>query len=160
MACVNISNRTLATPLNGLHAGRLRFSSSTIKAILHLFALTVLLASALGLVPTNWSPVLAGEMVTHRLVNSSAPQVKGAYDAEFVRVGQNAYVVAEANDVKIGEGNVLERGRWFHPARRLGCAVSSAVAVTQSMRGPCSRIDRVYGARLLACWLIGGGTFD
>ena len=41
------------------------------------------------------------------LVNTSAPQVKGAHDAEFVCVGERAYVVAEANDLKGGEN-----GSW------------------------------------------------
>ncbi|MFA7003668.1 MAG: sialidase family protein, partial [Verrucomicrobiia bacterium] len=38
-----------------------------------------------------------------RLVNTSAPRVKGAHDAEFVCVGDRAYIVTEANDVKAGE---------------------------------------------------------
>jgi hypothetical protein len=33
----------------------------------------------------------------------TAPQVKGAHDAEFVCVGERAYLVTEANDVKAGE---------------------------------------------------------
>ncbi len=53
--------------------------------------------------PPNWDPALAGDIVMRRLVNVSAPQVKGAHDAEFVCVGERAYVVAEANDVKAGE---------------------------------------------------------
>ncbi len=38
-----------------------------------------------------------------RLVRVTAPQVKGAHDAEFVCVGDRAYVVAEVNDVRGGE---------------------------------------------------------
>lgn len=58
---------------------------------------------AQSLIPANWDPALAGDMVMRRLVNTSAPQVKGAHDAEFVCVGEKAYLVAEANDVKAGE---------------------------------------------------------
>ena len=47
--------------------------------------------------------MLAGDVVMRRLVNTSAPQVKGAHDAEFVCVGERAYIVAEANDLKGGE---------------------------------------------------------
>jgi len=55
------------------------------------------------LVPAGWNPALAGDEVMARLANASAPQVKGAHDAEFVCVGERTYVVAEANDVKAGE---------------------------------------------------------
>jgi predicted neuraminidase len=73
------------------------------KAILSLFALMVPLVSAQSLLPANWDPALAGDIVMQRLVRVSAPQVKGAHDAEFVCVGERAYLVAEANDVKAGE---------------------------------------------------------
>ncbi len=55
------------------------------------------------LVPPGWDSALAGDVVMERLVNTSASRVKGAHDAEFVCVGERAYVVAEANDVKAGE---------------------------------------------------------
>ena len=55
-----------------------------------------------SLLPPGWDPVLAGDVVMRRLVNTSAPQVKGAHDADFVCVGERAYVVAEANDLKGG----------------------------------------------------------
>jgi hypothetical protein len=57
----------------------------------------------LNLVPAGWDPVVAGNVVLERLVKVTAPQVKGAHDAEFVCVGDMAYVVAEVNDVKGGE---------------------------------------------------------
>jgi hypothetical protein len=56
-----------------------------------------------SLLPPGWDPVLAGDVVMQRLVNTSDPQVKGAHDAEFVCVGERAYIVAEANDLKGGE---------------------------------------------------------
>ena len=58
---------------------------------------------AAPLLPPGWNPVQAGNVVMSRLVNTSAPQVKGAHDAEFVCVGERAYIVAEANDVQSGE---------------------------------------------------------
>lgn len=58
---------------------------------------------AQSLLPAHWDPALAGDLVMPRLVNTSAPRVKGAHDAEFVCVGDRAYVVAEANDEKAGE---------------------------------------------------------
>ncbi len=59
--------------------------------------------AAQNLVPAGWDPVLAGDVVMRGLVNTSAPRVKGAHDAELVCAGERAYVVAEANDEKAGE---------------------------------------------------------
>lgn len=56
-----------------------------------------------SLLPEGWDPALAGDSVMRRLANTSAPRVKGAHDAEFVCVGDRAYLVTEANDVKAGE---------------------------------------------------------
>jgi len=50
-------------------------------------------ASAETLLPANWDPALAGDIVMQRLVKVTAPQVKGAHDAEFVCVGEHAYIV-------------------------------------------------------------------
>jgi len=58
---------------------------------------------ATQMLPKNWDAALAGDAVMRRLVNASAPQVKGAHDAEFVCVGGHAYIVAEANDEQGGE---------------------------------------------------------
>ena len=49
------------------------------------------------LVPAGWDPALAGDVVMQRWVTVTAPQVKGAHDAEFVCIGDRAYVVAEVN---------------------------------------------------------------
>jgi hypothetical protein len=58
---------------------------------------------AQSLLPAGWDPALAGDEVMARLVNTSTPRVKGAHDAEFVCVGERAFIVAEANDRKAGE---------------------------------------------------------
>jgi hypothetical protein len=74
--------------------------------LLRLFAISAFFCGQIGaqsLLPANWAPALAGDIVMQRLINTSAPQVKGAHDAEFVCVGERAYLVAEANDVKAGE---------------------------------------------------------
>jgi predicted neuraminidase len=57
-----------------------------------------------SLLPSNWDPALAGDIVMQRLVRVSAPQVKGAHDAEFVCVGERAYIVEHDNDVTPGHG--------------------------------------------------------
>ncbi|WP_395743947.1 sialidase family protein [Prosthecobacter sp.] len=64
---------------------------------------TISALPAPSIIPAKWDPALAGDTVMQRLVNTSAPQVKGAHDAEFVCVGQRAYIVTEANDLKAGE---------------------------------------------------------
>lgn len=55
------------------------------------------------LLPPDWNAKEAGDKVMARLINVTAPQVKGAHDAEFVIVKDKAYIVAEANDVQPGE---------------------------------------------------------
>ena len=60
-------------------------------------------AQAASLLPPGWDPALAGDQVMERLVAVTAPQVKGAHDAEMVMVGDRAYVVAEVNDLRAGE---------------------------------------------------------
>lgn len=54
-------------------------------------------------VENAWSPKLAGDRVLQGLITITAPQVKGAHDAEFVTVGDKAYIVTEVNEVKGGE---------------------------------------------------------
>jgi len=66
-------------------------------------ALPLHAAAGPSLLPRDWDPALAGDIVMQRLINTSAPQIKGAHDAEFVCAGDRAYVVTEANDVKAGE---------------------------------------------------------
>lgn len=51
----------------------------------------------------DWDPKAAADKVMAGLINVTAPQVKGAHDAEFVIVKDKAYVVAEANDIQPGE---------------------------------------------------------
>lgn len=60
---------------------------------------------AQSLIPSNWDPALAGDVVMERLINTSAPRVKGTHDAEFICVGDRAYLVTEANDQRAGESS-------------------------------------------------------
>ena len=66
-------------------------------------ALTVSPVVAQTLIPAGWDPALAGDLVMDPLITVTAPQVKGAHDAEMVIIGDRAYVVAEVNDVRAGE---------------------------------------------------------
>ena len=56
------------------------------------------------LLPPDWDPKRAADRVLSRLVRVSAPEVKGAHDADLVIVGDRAFVVAEANDIQPGHG--------------------------------------------------------
>lgn len=58
------------------------------------------------IVPAKWDPALAGDIVMQRLINTCAPRVKGTHDAEFLCVGDRAYVVTESNDLREGESSV------------------------------------------------------
>jgi hypothetical protein len=57
-----------------------------------------------ALLPADWDPRRAGEQVLRRLIRVSAPQVRGAHDAEFACVGERAYVVEHDNDIEPGHG--------------------------------------------------------
>jgi len=61
-------------------------------------------AHAATILPAGWNPKAAADAVLERLVRVSAPQVKGAHDAEFVCVGGRAYIVEHDNDVAPGHG--------------------------------------------------------
>ena len=52
--------------------------------------------------PDSWDLVRAGNRVMEGLVRVTAPHVKGAHDAEFVCVGEQAYIVKQDNDVEPG----------------------------------------------------------
>ncbi len=69
-----------------------------------LFAISCSRVHAQSLVPSNWDPALAGDIVMQRLIRVTAPQAKGAHDAEFVCVGERAYIVEHDNDVEPGHG--------------------------------------------------------
>ncbi len=60
-------------------------------------------AATPSLLPANWDAKAAGDKVMAGLVNVTAPEVKGAHDAEFAIANGKAYIVAEANDLKAGE---------------------------------------------------------
>lgn len=60
--------------------------------------------SAQDILPENWNPVSEANEVLEKLVKVTAPEVKGAHDAEFVIVGDYAYIVAEVNNIQPGEG--------------------------------------------------------
>lgn len=56
------------------------------------------------LLPPGWNPKRAGDEVLTTLIKVSAPQVKGAHDADFVMVGERAFIVEHDNDIKPGHG--------------------------------------------------------
>jgi len=66
------------------------------------FAVTVTAGSAI--LPPNWNATIAGDEVMKRLIRVTAPHVKGAHDAEFVCVGDRAYIVEHDNDIQPGHG--------------------------------------------------------
>lgn len=60
-------------------------------------------AQSQPLLEPGWQPVKAADAVLAQLICVTAPEVKGAHDAEFVLVGDRAYIVAEVNDERAGE---------------------------------------------------------
>ncbi|QDV69169.1 hypothetical protein Poly24_28840 [Rosistilla carotiformis] len=67
------------------------------------FAIAAVPAAAQRIVPPDWDPGLAGDLVLERLVRVTGPQVLGAHDAEMALAGGHAFIVAECNDEKSGE---------------------------------------------------------
>jgi hypothetical protein len=55
-----------------------------------------------SLLPAGWEPVQAADEVMARLISVTAPQVRGAHDAEFELVGRHAYIVSTVNDERPG----------------------------------------------------------
>ena len=51
------------------------------------------------ILPDDWDPKSAADKVLAGLINTSAPQVRGAHDAEMALVNGRAYIVSESNDV-------------------------------------------------------------
>jgi len=78
-------------------------TSLWLRCLLSLIAGTALTNAAEKILPADWNPKQAGDKVLQGLVNTSAPQVKGAHDAEFTIANGKAYIVSEANDLKGGE---------------------------------------------------------
>ncbi|MCG6190051.1 sialidase family protein [Maribellus maritimus] len=55
------------------------------------------------ILPENWDSYSAGDKVMDGLVKVTAPQVKGAHDAEFVCFDNKAYIITMVNDSMPGE---------------------------------------------------------
>ena len=55
------------------------------------------------LLPPGWDPKAAADRVMSGLVRVTAPEVKGAHDAELALVDDRAYIVSMNNDVQPGE---------------------------------------------------------
>ena len=54
--------------------------------------------------PGNWNPKAAGDKVLAGIIKVTTSKAKGAHDADFVMVGERAYVVEHDNDIKPGHG--------------------------------------------------------
>jgi hypothetical protein len=72
---------------------------------LTLLILLLLLSSASAeSLPPDWNPKQAADQVLTGLIQVTAPHVKGAHDAEMAITNGRAYIVAEVNDDRAGEG--------------------------------------------------------
>jgi hypothetical protein len=75
-----------------------------ISSALLLSSLAAFAGTPAKLLPADWNAKQAADKVLAGLVCVTAPQVKGAHDAELAMVGERAYIVAEVNDRRPGEG--------------------------------------------------------
>ena len=60
--------------------------------------------SASGLISADWNPKSEADKAMAGMIQVTGPEVKGAHDSDLVMVGDRAFVVALANDVKPGHG--------------------------------------------------------
>ena len=60
--------------------------------------------SVSALVPAGWNPKSEADKAMAGMIQVTGPEVKGAHDSDLVMVGDRAFVVALANDVKPGHG--------------------------------------------------------
>jgi hypothetical protein len=60
--------------------------------------------SVSALVPADWNPKSEAAKAMAGMIQVTGPEVKGAHDSDLVMVGDRAFVVALANDVKPGHG--------------------------------------------------------
>ena len=60
--------------------------------------------SVSALVPADWNPKSEADKAMAGMIQATGPEVKGAHDSDLVMVGDRAFVVALANDVKPGHG--------------------------------------------------------
>ncbi len=74
-----------------------------IRACFVVFPIVAGVAASVGVVPGDWDAKKAGDKVLSGLKTVTAPQVKGAHDAELVIAGGRAYIVAELSDLRTGE---------------------------------------------------------
>lgn len=54
------------------------------------------------IIPSYWDPITAGNAVMDKLIRVTSAKAKGAHDAEFVCVGNYAYIVEHDNDLEPG----------------------------------------------------------
>ncbi len=90
-----------------------------------------------GLLKPGWDPVWTANRVMDGLIRVTPPRVRGAHDAEFVCVGDRAYIVATANDLRPGHSDTLLESY---------CALSIFNLNTLSLEAfiPFARSDQVY----------------
>jgi len=57
----------------------------------------------MSILPGDWNPKQEADKVLPQLINVCSPVVKGAHDSDFILVGNKAYIVYMANDIKPSE---------------------------------------------------------
>ena len=82
----------------------MKITRRLIITALLLAPLAALHAEPPKLLPADWNAKRAGDEVLSKMIKVSAPQVKGAHDADLVLVGERAFIVEHDNDIKPGHG--------------------------------------------------------
>ena len=79
-----------------------------------------------------------------RLVTVTAPDVKGAHDAEMVMVGRRSYIVAEVNDVKAGESAAMHVAAGDASLVDVVTAISAAEVALETAIAVRNRVIEAY----------------
>jgi predicted neuraminidase len=101
------------------------------------------------LLPPAWDPKAAADKVMSGLVRVTAPEVKGAHDAELALVDDRAYIVSMNNDVQPGE-----TPEWPYIYDALTVVDLKTLAVEKTI--PFARGGQSYGGETLpegACFV-------
>ncbi|MBQ2118667.1 MAG: exo-alpha-sialidase [Clostridia bacterium] len=92
--------------------------------------------------PASWSPEAAGERAMERMIPVTAPEVKGAHDAQFITAEGKAYIVYEADNFKAGESALNEN-------EYAALSVVDLASFSLECCGPFARRGQTFAGRTL-----------
>jgi predicted neuraminidase len=130
-------------------AGRNVSGDCRLKQVVNRLDKPLINSAGRKLLPPGWDPKIAGDKVMSGLVRVTAPEVKGAHDAELALIDGRAYIVSMNNDVQQGE-----TPEWPYIYDALAVVDLKTFAVEKVI--PFARGGQTYGSEALpegACFV-------